>query len=69
MEDIPDMSVVWDDALKASGVDSTSIQSTPTGPSVMEAVDDARLQTQSPLPTVVLPMGQQVGTIQTERSR
>ena len=58
MEDIPDMSVVWDNAQMASGADSVSNQGTPTGLSVMEAVDDARLQTQSPLSVGALPMGQ-----------
>ena len=64
MENIPDMSVVWDDAQMASGADSVSSQGTPTGLSVMEAVDDARLQTQSPLSVGALPMGQQIGTIE-----
>ena len=41
MEDVPDMFVVWGDAHMASGADSVSSQSTPTGRSVMEAVDDA----------------------------
>ena len=47
----------------ASGADSMSNQGAPTRLSVMEAVDDARLQTQSPLSVGALPMGQQVGTI------
>ena len=58
------MSDIWDDAQMAAGADSVSSQGAPTEFSVMEAVDDARLQTQSPLSTVVLPMGQQVGTIE-----
>ena len=64
MEDIPEMSDIWDDAQRASGVDSVSSQGAPTGLSVMEAVDDARLQIQSPLSVGALPMGQQIGTIE-----
>ena len=45
MENIPDVCNVWDDAQMASGADSVSSQGAPTGLSVMEAVDDARLQT------------------------
>ena len=63
MDDIPEMFGAWDDAQRASGVDSVSSQGAPTGFSDMEAVDDARLQTQSPLSVGALPMGQQVGTI------
>ena len=50
----------------ASGVDSVCSQGAPTGFSVMEAVDDARLQTQSPLSAGALSMGQQVGIIEQE---
>lgn len=58
MENIPDMFDVWGDAQKASGDDVVFNQGALTGSSVVETVDDARLQTQSPLPAGALPMGQ-----------
>ena len=64
MDDVPEMFTVWDDAHMASGANSVSSQGAPTGFSDMEAVDDARLQTQSLLSVGALPMGQQVGTIE-----
>ena len=66
MEDAPDMfDVFWGDAQMMPEVfDSASSEGGPVGPAIVEADDDARLQTQSPLPAGVLPMGQQAGTVE-----